>query len=55
MEDMVCACPEGWVGEVCNTPGMNIKPSSPYYHDSDRPSTCKDITGTYIISTHYTL
>ena len=19
-EDMVCACPEGWIGEDCNTP-----------------------------------
>ena len=24
-EDRVCVCPEGWTGEVCNIPGMNIK------------------------------
>ena len=57
-EDRVCECPEGWTGEDCNTPGMNIKVNTDchyYNHDShsDRPSAYEAATsGTYVISTH---
>ena len=30
-EDRVCVCPEGWTGEDCNIPGMNIKSNVDYH------------------------
>ena len=46
-EDRVCLCPEGWIGEDCSTPGMNIKVNIDChyskYHGNQigRPSVCE--------------
>ena len=42
-EDRVCVCPEGWTGEVCNIPGMNIKCPYNSHIQFHGPSACKGV------------